>query len=131
MGVLDAMRRRQTAFRDPLVLLLMKCFVENLAEYDVHPLTQATWCLVELEALELTGQLPPNLLPSQEGESPSVSIMRLALGRLEELNRQEPFTPTQLCYVQQLVRAYHYKHELDFGLQPQHLRAFCRSLFNV
>merc|ERR1719152_676506 len=76
--------------------------------------------------------MPPQLLPrTEDGETPAMCVMRLGLERMEQLSLREPLTPTQRCYVQQLIRAYHYKHELDFGLQPHHLKAFCRTLFDV
>jgi len=121
----------------------------------VRQITQAAWCLVDMEALALVPvpqaarpPPPPAPPPQKQGESEAITgdesaaavaqteppgryFMRLVLQRLEELNRQAPFTPTQLTYVQQLVRDYRYKHELEFGLLPQPVKLFCRSLFEV
>jgi len=125
--VLDAMRRRRTFYSETLALLLMRLFLENMRAYAVHPLTQTAWCLVELDSLDLAARMLPDLVPASEDGG----LMRLVLERMEELSRKEPLTTTQRCYVQQLVRAYHYKYELDYGLQPQHVRTFCRLLFDV
>lgn len=126
------MRRMQKHVEEPLILLFMRLFLQRLNDCTVHQLTQASWCLVELDALELADQMPPQLLPrTEDGETPAMCVMRLVLERMEQLSLREPLTPTQRCYVQQLIRAYHYKHELDFGLQPQRVRSFCRTIFDV
>merc|ERR1712107_239975 len=128
----DAMRRKQQHVDEPLILLLMRLFLERFGDYTVHQLTQATWCLVELDALELATKMPSDLLPTTgTEETPAMCVIRLAFERMEELSLQVPLTPTQRLYVQQLIRAYHYKHELDYGLQPHHIRAFCRTVFDV
>merc|ERR1712216_219445 len=65
------------------------------------------------------------------GESPNRCLMRLVMECMEDLHQRNELTPTQLSHVQTLVRAYRYKYEVDFGLQPQRFKAFCRSLFDV
>lgn len=129
--VLDGMRRRKAFYSEGLALLLMQCFLETLQAYGVHPLTQASWCFVELEALPLAERMPEGLLATAFNETPSRCFMRLVFVRMDELGRNTPLTPTQRCYVQQLVRAYRYKNEVDFGLQPMDVRAFCKSVFDV
>mmetsp|Transcript_24947 Transcript_24947/g.45371 ORF Transcript_24947/g.45371 Transcript_24947/m.45371 type:complete len:360 (+) Transcript_24947:3-1082(+) len=129
--MLDAMRRQRAYSREALTSLLLQRFFKDMENYAVHPLTQAAWCMIELDALELTSELPSELFPTQAGEAAAVCAMRLVLSRMEELAQRQPLTATQRCYVQQLVRAYHYKHEVDYGLQPHHIRLFCRSLFDV
>jgi len=132
--LLDAMRRKQACYNEDLLLELMHLYLGNLRVYEVQQLTQATWCLVELDALELARSeraLQTLHVPCQGDETPSRCIMRIAMERMEELHLSVPLTPRQLSYVQQLVRAYHYKHEVEYGLQPFHVKAFCKSLFDL
>ncbi|CAE8596711.1 unnamed protein product, partial [Polarella glacialis] len=133
--VLDALRRRSAFVDEQLLALLFRRFFERLPDYAVHPLTQASWCLVELDALDLAADLPPELLADGE-ETPQGNVaarraMRRVLERLEALNEQQAFTPTQRVHVQQLLRSYNYRHELDHGLQPPKVKSFCKSQFDV
>ncbi|CAE7033757.1 SPAC3H1.10 [Symbiodinium natans] len=131
--VLDAMRRRSAFSHEPLLVLLSERFFNNLDTYPVHPLTQASWCLVELDALNLAKGLRQEL----PGDEPTQGFpegrfaMRRVFERLEDLNSRSPFTPTQRCHVQQLIRAYRYRFELDYGLLPQKVKSFCKSQFDV
>merc|ERR1712232_156429 len=148
--LLDAMRRRQAYYHEALAFLLLRLFVQNMRDYPVHPLTQASWCLVVLDALDMAGRLPPELLPqdsvglagsSEDGvvdEEGAISevrsnagyhVMRLVFERMEDLSKRKPLTPTETTYVQMLVRTYRARHELDFMLMPPHVRAFCKALF--
>lgn len=133
--VLDAMRRagrkHRGSFDDELILALMWAFVEHLPAYDVQGLTQSAWCLVELDALGLAAQVPQDLLEGEEDERPSQRFMRRILERMEELDKASPLTTTQKCFLQQMVRSYHYAHEVEYGLQPQHVKVFCKALFDV
>jgi len=140
--VLDAMRRKQAFIDEGLLLELMCLMLKAMQDYEVQQLTQGAWCLVELDALDLAWRVPLAFLPpltrydaggigQGAEESPGRRVMRGVLERMEELNSSSAFTPTVLCYVQNLVRAYHYKNETDYNLQPQHVKAFCKSLFAV
>eukprot|EP00927_Polykrikos_kofoidii_P073425 TRINITY_DN69463_c0_g1_i1.p1 TRINITY_DN69463_c0_g1~~TRINITY_DN69463_c0_g1_i1.p1 ORF type:complete len:522 (+),score=101.01 TRINITY_DN69463_c0_g1_i1:93-1658(+) len=164
--LLDAMRRQRRFHPEELLIQLMGLLVRDLRDYEVQQLTQAAWCIVDLDALELAARLPPAVLeaaaassvprrpspptpPRAEGdggtdelvatvggadvEPPSRLLIRIVFERMEELAKpsQGGLTPTQLCYVQQLARDYRYKYELEFGLLPQHVKAYCRSLFEV
>eukprot|EP00435_Cladocopium_sp_Y103_P044302 s412_g12.t1 len=132
-GVLDAMRRRQMFSHPGLLVLLFQRFFSTLPSYSVHSLTQASWCLVELDALdhaeELHQELPPDEAP--QGFPQARYAMRRVFERLQELDSQEPFTPTQRCHVQTLIRAYRYRHELDHGLLPPKVKSFCKAQFDV
>ncbi|CAE7796569.1 unnamed protein product, partial [Symbiodinium sp. CCMP2592] len=131
--VLDAMRRRSAFSHEQLLVLLFRCFFGNLDAYPVHPLTQASWCFVELDALNLAKDLCPDL-PSDEstqGFPEGRFAMRRVFERLEDLNARNTFTPTQRCHVQQLIRAYRYRFELDYGLMPQKVKSFCKSQFDI
>eukprot|EP00439_Symbiodinium_sp_Y106_P016933 s2303_g2.t1 len=124
--------RNQTHLR-PQTVLLFRCFFGNLDAYPVHPLTQASWCFVELDALNLAKDLCPDL-PSDEstqGFPEGRFAMRRVFERLEDLNARNAFTPTQRCHVQQLIRAYRYRFELDYGLMPQKVKSFCKSQFDI
>ncbi|CAK0848191.1 unnamed protein product [Prorocentrum cordatum] len=188
--ILDAMRRRQAYFNEALALLLLRQFVEGMRDYPVHPLTQTAWCLVELNVLDMADRLQPLLpeeaaaaggaeVPEGAGSAAARQVMREVFERMESLSGARPLTPTQTCYVQQLVRSYHSwegagcalrsrgprcqgggggalagagqlgpvawpglvvcgkcswrapdgKYEVDYRLQPAHVRAFCKSLF--
>lgn len=131
--VLDAMRRRQMFSHPGLLVLLFQRFFSTLPSYSVHSLTQASWCLVELDALdcaeELHQELPPDEAP--QGFPQGRYAMRRVFERLQELDSQEPFTPTQRCHVQTLIRAYRYRHELDHGLLPPKVKSFCKAQFDV
>merc|ERR1712226_1679726 len=59
--VLDAMRRKRMHQHETLLCNLLQHFVERLQEYKVHPLTQAAWCLVELDALDMAAEIPSTL----------------------------------------------------------------------
>lgn len=128
--VLDAMRRKEVYHKE-LVRLLMRVFIENTAQHEVHSLTQTTWCFVEMDALGLANEMPAGLLPVAENESPSQCFMRLALDRLRELDQRTPMSPVQRCYVQELVKGYRYRHEVEFGLLPQHVKGFCKLIFDI
>ncbi|CAE7352140.1 SPAC3H1.10, partial [Symbiodinium sp. CCMP2456] len=131
--VLDAMRRRSAFSHEQLLVLLFRCFFSNLDAYPVHPLTQASWCFVELDALNLAKDLCPDM-PSDEstqGFPEGRFAMRRIFERLEDLNAHNTFTPTQRCHVQQLIRAYRYRFELDYGLMPQKVKSFCKSQFDI
>ncbi|CAK9068012.1 unnamed protein product [Durusdinium trenchii] len=137
--VLDALRRRAGVVRhDALLELLFYRFFNKLETFPVHPLTQAAWCLVELDALDLAEQLPPHPEPPTPEDAGNTSqgfpsgreAMRRVFERMQELDAKEPLTPTQRGHVQQLIRAYRYRYELDFGLlPPKALGAPERSLF--
>lgn len=131
--VLDAMRRRQMFSHPDLLVLLFQRFFNTLPSYSVHSLTQASWCLVELDALdraeELHQELPPDEAP--QGFPQARYAMRRVFERLQELDSQEPLTPTQRCHVQTLIRAYRYRHELDHGLLPPKVKSFCKAQFDV
>jgi len=129
--VLDAMRRKRAYYHERLALMLMERFLAGFRDYAVHPLTQTSWCLVELDALDLADQLPEGLVQTSEEESAGLAVIRMVLERMEELSLQRPLTATQQKYVQQLVRSYHYKHEVDYGLLPPRTKAFCKALFDV
>ncbi|CAE7574889.1 SPAC3H1.10 [Symbiodinium pilosum] len=131
--VLDAMRRRSTFSHEQLLVLLFERFFNSLDTYPVHPLTQASWCLVELDALDLAKGLGHELPSDESGQGFPAGrfAMRRVFERLEDLNSEKPFTPTQRCHVQQLIRAYRYRFELDFGLLPQKVKSFCKSQFDV
>eukprot|EP00931_Biecheleriopsis_adriatica_P117813 TRINITY_DN9329_c0_g1_i1.p1 TRINITY_DN9329_c0_g1~~TRINITY_DN9329_c0_g1_i1.p1 ORF type:complete len:534 (-),score=82.45 TRINITY_DN9329_c0_g1_i1:186-1787(-) len=131
--VLDALRRRSAFCHEPLLGLLFRRFFDRVQDYAVHPLTQASWCLVELDALDLAAALPWESQRDEhhQGDPAARYAMRQVLERLEELNTRQPFTPTQRCHVQQLIRAYHYRHELDYSLQPQKVKSFCKTQFDV
>jgi len=129
--VLDAMRRRRACYQDALVQLLLCHFLERLGDYGVHPLTQAAWCILELGILNTASNMPPRLLPLDGEDTAIRHVMRLVLGRMRELHEALPFTPTQRHHIQHLIRSYHYKHEVDYNLQPQQLKTFCRGLFDV
>jgi len=135
--LLDAMRRKHVHLHEPLAELLVERFLRDFRKYAVHPLTQTAWCLVELEVLDLAGRAPPEAaveggLPQRsEDEGAALWLMRAVLERMEEQNGERALTATQQKYVQQLIRDYHYKHEVDYGLLPQRTKAFCKSLFDV
>eukprot|EP00434_Breviolum_minutum_P024980 symbB.v1.2.022067.t1/scaffold1943.1/size95470/1 len=105
----------------------------TLTNFAVHPLTQASWCLVELDALdraeELHQELPPDEAP--QGFPQARYAMRRVFERLQELDSKEPLTPTQRCHVQTLIKAYRYRHELDHGLLPPKVKSFCKAQFDV
>jgi len=131
--VLDAMRRRQMFSHEGLLVLLFHRFFSTLTSFAVHPLTQASWCLVELDALdraeELHQELPPDEPP--QGFPEARYAMRRVFERLQELDSKEPLTPTQRCHVQTLIKAYRYRHELDHGLLPPKVKSFCKAQFDV
>lgn len=132
--VLDAMRRMRQHRSEALLQRMLQLFLQELESHDVHGLTQCSNCLVDLDALDLLEKLPAGtagLLELQPEETAAVCAMRLVFERMETLERQMPFTAMQRCCAQNLVRSYHYKHELDYGMLPQHVRTFCRSLFDV
>ncbi|CAJ1377913.1 unnamed protein product [Effrenium voratum] len=98
-----------------------------------HEALLASWCLIELDALDRAKDLKQEL-PDDEPEQgfPEARYaMRRVFELLEGLDQAEPFTPTQRCHVQQLIRAYRYRYELDFGLLPQKVKSFCKVQFDV
>lgn len=129
--VLDTMRRKQLHCHDTLIRLMLEHMLSNLGEYTVHPLTQAVYCVLELEALDLTESLPSGLLVMQEGETPSRCVMRLFLERLKKLHELVPLTPIQRLHAQHLDRTYRYRNEIEYNMQPHAVKAFCRSLYDV
>lgn len=129
--ILDSMRGKQAFYHNALTRLLLRHLLENLCIYPVHSLTRAAWNLVELDALDAAGSAPPELLTLKDDETVSRCAMRLILERLQELQRLGPLTPAQRRDAQRLARAYHHKYELEYNLQPHHVKAFCRSLFDV
>lgn len=126
--ILDAMRRKQVSYHKTLTPLLLHHLLQNLCNYPVLALTQAAWNVVELDVLDVAGSVPS---VAQSDENESMCTMRLILERMRELHSVGPLTPTERCQAQQLVRAFHQKYELEYNLQPHHIRAFCRSLFDV
>jgi len=125
--VLDTLRRRGLR-HETLLLVLVNTLLRDLDTYEVHPLTQVLWCFVELDALELASR---TTLPASEDESAARCLMRLGLERMATLQTRQPLSPTQQCYVQQMVRAYHYRYEMDYNLQPHHVKEFCSTLFDL
>jgi hypothetical protein len=125
--VLDTLRRRGVR-HEGLLVALLDSILRDLDAYEAHPLTQALWCLVELDALELASQ---TTLAHSDEESAARCLMRLGLERMATLQTRRPLSPTQLCYVQQMVRAYHYRYEMDYNLQPRHVKEFCGTLFDL
>jgi len=98
--VLDTMRRKQLHCHDTLIRLMLEHMLKNLGEYNVHPLTQAVYCLLELDALDLTESIPSGLLVMEEGETSSRCVMRLFLERLKQLHELVPLTPIQRLHAQ-------------------------------
>ncbi|CAJ1455924.1 unnamed protein product [Effrenium voratum] len=93
--VLDALRR-STFRHEALLAILFHRFFGNLPK-AVHPLTQASWCLIELDALDRAKDLKQEL-PDDEPEQgfPEARYaMRRVFELLEGLDQAEPFTPTQ------------------------------------
>jgi len=129
--VLDTMRRKQLHCHDTLIRLMLEHMLKNLGEYNVHPLTQAVYCLLELDALDLTESIPSGLLVMEEGETSSRCVMRLFLERLKQLHELVPLTPIQRLHAQHLVRTYRYRNEIEYNMQPHAVKAFCRSLYDV
>jgi len=129
--VLDAARRKAACRHQALMQALVGRFLGELRSYGFEALSQAARYVVEMDDPDLAGQVPPGLAPAEEGETASRCVMRLVLERMREMHEDTPFTSAQRCAAQTLVRAYRYKHEVDYNLQPHRLKGFCRSLFDV
>ena len=63
--------------------LLFHRFFETLEDYGVHPLTQAAWCLVELDALDYAQELPAPPDEVSEGFPKGRYAMRRVFERLQ------------------------------------------------
>jgi len=129
--VLDVLRRDRALRSDALTRMLLEHFFKEHPRYGFHSLTQAARCITELDVFETAHVVPSELLPVLEEETPRGCLMRLVLERVEELHTARPLTVAQTCSAQNLVRAYHYRNELDYSLLPHRTKAFCKSLFDV